>query len=257
MADKMKIKKTSVAVSNTNTNANTNANAKPEVSPVVKPSAEAVAVLLKEKPVVSPPKEPVAVTPPVTPPVTLKGPAKVERKAGWNPFYLVEPKVGASVVVPVLGRFRSGVVIASHGANKYLIGKIEGLTENVTLHNAELFATMEDAKNAKAWAETLVSTPLLNPARGDKVAVFDTSAESDYPKPTMYPGEVTGDVAEILTPDGTLPVVPVFFAWENTTDPQARVVYLRDIRCVSDPFAKRFADAYVVNLYAEARKIVG
>lgn len=254
----MKIKKVAgVAVSGS---AN---NAKPEVKPEVKPTAEAVASLLVVKPsgTVTPPavtpsvtpKEPVAVTPPVTP----KEPAKVERKAGWNPFYLVDPRVGVSVVVPVLGRFRSGVVIASHGATKYLIGKIEGINENVTLHNAELFASLDDAKNAKAWAETLVSTPLPKLSKGDKVAVFDTSAESDYPKPTMYPGEVVGDTTEILTPDGTLPVVPVFFAWENTTDPQARVQWVRDIRCVSDPFVKRFADSYVVNLYAEARKIVG
>lgn len=263
MDDNMKIKKTNVAVSNTNT-------AKPEANPPVKPSAEAVAVLLKEKPVVSPPavKEPMVSSPTVvTPKVTKeptkespKEPSKVsskepERRGSWNPYYIPEPKVGMAVVVPVLGRFRSGVVLSSRTGGKFLIGKIEGVTENVVVHHAELFPTLETAREARAWAERLVREQ-VPPTKGGTVAVFDPESEGDYPRATMYPGQVVSEPADTLLPDGgTLTTVSVFFAWENTTDPRCPVSNLRDARCVSDPFVRRFADAYVTSENARVRGI--
>lgn len=242
----MKIKKVAgVSVSSVN--------AKPEVKPEVKPTAEAVAgLLVSQPPKVSPPKESPKEPVVVTPKVSTKEP---ERKAGWNPFYLVEPKVGASVVVPVLGKFRAGTVLSSRTGGKLLIGKIEGITENVVVHHAELFATLDLAREAKSWAEKLAREQ-VPPTKGGTVAVFDPESEGDYPRGTMYPGQVVSEPSDTLLPDGgTLTTVAVFFAWENTTDPRCPVSNLRDSRCVSDPFAKRFADAYVVSENARVRGI--
>jgi len=247
----MKIKKTNAVPSVNNTNANP-----------VKPTAEAVASLLVEKPVVSPPavKEPEA----VIPKESQKEPAKVsskesqkepERRSSWNPFYVMEPTVGTSVVVPVLGKFRTGTVLSTRTGNKFLVGKLDGVTENVVVHHAELFSSLEVAREAKAWAERLVREQ-VPPSKGGMVAVFDPSSEGDYPRGTMYPGQVVADPADTLLPDGgTLTTVSVFFAWENTTDPRCPVSNLRDVRCVSDPFTKRFADAYVAAENAKVRSI--
>lgn len=174
-------------------------------------------------------------------------PAKGEEKRpnGLHPFCVIpSTPVGTSVFILLRGHFRKGVVHAHSTGGRIVIGKIEGIRENVTHSVSNVFASMEQAEAFRAWVREVISTPLPVPPKGTKVAAFDVSGDLGYDS-VMYRAEVVSDPEE----SGQGVTVSLYYDWQGTTDSGFPVENLRDAVCVTDSLANEYALAYVRALH--------
>lgn len=179
--------------------------------------------------------------------VAEKTPAVKEEKrpSGIHPFCVLPTlAVGSPVVVLVRGKILAGVVHAHSTGGRLVVGKIAGLKENLSKPVSYIFANAEAVATFRSWVKGVVENTLPVPPAGTKVATFDVSGDLGYDA-VMYRGEVVGAPEE----SGVGLTIPVFYDWENTTDPAFPVGNLRDVVCVTDPLVNEYALAYVRSMH--------